>query len=234
MADITKCIAIGSGKGGVGKSTTSVNLSIYYARSGYRTLLIDLDPLSDIKTIIDIENTLSNKEPEKIFDSLDIFTPFANAGEKKSEDVYKNLSANSYFNMQSDYDIIILDLPAGSDENENIAFLDFADILVVVTNPEPAAHVAAGGYVNKIIKSSKNIPVYLWHNRYEKNIIPDFDPDDVFGNYNRNMPEAERISSDYSDKILSAAKIPKDSSLDLLHADASINAGLLRNINVST
>ncbi len=46
------------------------------------------------------------------------------------------------------------------------------------------------------------------------------------------MPEAERISSDYSDKILSAAKIPKDSSLDLLHADASINAGLLRNINV--
>ena len=155
MADITKCIAIGSGKGGVGKSTTSVNLSIYYARSAYRTLLIDLDPLSDIKTIIDIENTLSNTEPEKIFDSLDIFTPFANAGEKKSEEVYNGLKDNSYFDMQKDYDIIILDLPAGSDENENIAFLDFADMLVVVTNPEPAAHVAAGGYVNKIIKERK-------------------------------------------------------------------------------
>ena len=46
------------------------------------------------------------------------------------------------------------------------------------------------------------------------------------------MPEKDRIPSDYSSNILSAAKIPKDSSLDLLHADASINAGLLRNINV--
>ncbi len=115
MADITKCIAIGSGKGGVGKSTSSVNLSIYYARSGYRTLLIDLDPLSDIKTIIDIENTLSNTEPEKIFDSLDILPHLQMPVKKKSEDVYKGLKDNSYFDMQNDYNIIILDLPAGSE-----------------------------------------------------------------------------------------------------------------------
>ncbi len=232
MSDITKCIAIGSGKGGVGKSTTSVNLSIYYARMGHRTLLIDLDPLSDIKTILDLEISTSNSSPEKIFDSLDIFTPFANAGERKSEDIYRALKGNDYFSMDKDYDLVILDLPAGSDESENIAFIDFSDILVVVTNPEPASHVAAGGYISRVIKSGKNIPVYLWHNRYDKNIVSDFDPDDVFGNYNRNMPESERIPPEQSRNILSAAKIPKDSSLDLLHADASINAGLLRNINI--
>ena len=232
MAENTKCIAIGSGKGGVGKSTTSVNLSIYYARTDHKTLLIDLDPLSDIKTILDLENSASGTETEKIFNLLDIFTPFANAGEKKSEDILNSLKNNEYFDLKKDYDIIIFDLPAGSDENENIAFLDLADILVVVTNPEPASHVAAGGYVNRVRKSGKNIPVFIWHNRYEKSIVPDFDPDDVFGNYNRNMPESDRIPSDYSDNILSVAKIPKDSSLDLLHADASINAGLLRSISV--
>ena len=232
MAKNTKCIAIGSGKGGVGKSTTSVNLSIYYARTGHKTLLIDLDPLSDIKTILDLENISSNTETEKIFDSLDIFTPFANAGEKKSEDIYNGLKENIFFNREKDYNIIILDLPAGSDESENIAFMDFADILAVVTNPEPSSHVAAGGYINRVMKSGKDIPVYLWHNRYEKNTVPDFNPDDVFGNYNRNMPASERIPEEYVEKVVSAAKIPRDSSLDLLHADASINAGLLRNINI--
>ena len=46
------------------------------------------------------------------------------------------------------------------------------------------------------------------------------------------MPASERIPEEYVEKVSSAAKIPRDSSLDLLHADASINAGLLRNINI--
>ena len=39
-----RVIAITSGKGGVGKTATSVNLAYELARSGHRTLLCDLDP----------------------------------------------------------------------------------------------------------------------------------------------------------------------------------------------
>src|SRR2546428_12967768 len=38
------CLAIWFGKGGVGKSTTTMMLSLFAARRGQRTLTIDLDP----------------------------------------------------------------------------------------------------------------------------------------------------------------------------------------------
>ncbi len=44
---IARIIAITNQKGGVGKSTTAVNISAYMSSYGYRTLLIDLDPQSN-------------------------------------------------------------------------------------------------------------------------------------------------------------------------------------------
>jgi cellulose biosynthesis protein BcsQ len=55
MSDLgAKILAVGSGKGGVGKSTTALNLALLSARAGMRTALIDMDPLSNLATILDL------------------------------------------------------------------------------------------------------------------------------------------------------------------------------------
>ncbi len=75
-------IAIVNQKGGVGKTTTAINLSSYLSEKGYRTLLIDFDPQANATSGIGIKQEAIKHtvyallvDPEKLKDVL-YPTPF--------------------------------------------------------------------------------------------------------------------------------------------------------------
>ena len=50
-----KTISIICQKGGVGKTTTVVNLSSIFSKKGYKTLIIDLDPQGNVSTYLNFD-----------------------------------------------------------------------------------------------------------------------------------------------------------------------------------
>ena len=62
-----KTISIICQKGGVGKTTTVVNLSSIFSKKGYKTLIIDLDPQGNVSTYLNFD-----KNTQKITTSIDL------------------------------------------------------------------------------------------------------------------------------------------------------------------
>jgi chromosome partitioning protein len=50
-----RIVALANQKGGVGKTTTAVSLGVFLASSGYRTLLVDLDPQANATSSLGID-----------------------------------------------------------------------------------------------------------------------------------------------------------------------------------
>jgi chromosome partitioning protein len=54
---VKKCVAIANQKGGVGKTTISVNLAFCLALAGFRTLLIDIDPQANATSSLGLKKS---------------------------------------------------------------------------------------------------------------------------------------------------------------------------------
>ncbi|MCK4542107.1 MAG: AAA family ATPase [Spirochaetales bacterium] len=222
-----KTLAFASGKGGVGKTTTSANLGIYYARRGFRVAIVDLDPLSDIPSLFDLrdaEHALTEKRKKikkfsdirlPAFSGLDLILP------PTSEDPCDLLFSTFLETLDSAYDLLLFDLPAGLGWDVNLKYLNRIGQLVLVTNPEPTAHVSAGSYIRKALTETEIKKVLIWHNKFENKSHCTFNPLDIMGNYNRNVAASEQYFPE-TGILEDIARIPHDPSLDLLEGNPAL------------
>lgn len=145
---MSKIIVVTSGKGGVGKTTTSAAISTGLALKGRRTVVIDFDVglrnldiimgcerrvVYDLINVINEEATLNQALiKDKRTNNLYIL-PASQTRDKESlkmEGIQKILEE-----LKKDFDYIICDSPAGIEAGAHTAMY-YADTAVVVTNPE--------------------------------------------------------------------------------------------------
>ena len=126
---MTKIIAITNQKGGVGKTTTAVNLSALVAEAGRRVLLIDIDPQGNATSGLGKADTDSNTVYEVLlnavpakdaivhtgYGALDLMpTSIELAGaeiELVSVDNREKLLKDAIEGIKGDYDYIFIDCP---------------------------------------------------------------------------------------------------------------------------
>jgi chromosome partitioning protein len=71
---VARILALANQKGGVGKTTTAVNLSAYLAARGFRTLLIDIDPQGNATSSLGVDKEAC---AHAVYDALLDGTPLA-------------------------------------------------------------------------------------------------------------------------------------------------------------
>lgn len=141
-------IVITSGKGGVGKTTTTANIGTALAALGNKVVVIDgdtglrnLDVLMGLEnrivyTIIDvIENRCRLKQAlikDKRYPSLCLLPT---AQTKDKDDIRAQDMLNVVKNLKEEFDYILIDCPAGIEQGFENCVIG-ADKAIVVVNPE--------------------------------------------------------------------------------------------------
>ncbi len=82
LPDATRIFTIANQKGGVGKTTTTVNLAAALARSGARVLVIDLDPQGNASTALGVEH---RADTVSVYDVIINDEPMADVVQKSPE-----------------------------------------------------------------------------------------------------------------------------------------------------
>ena len=146
---MAKIIVVTSGKGGVGKTTTSASFATGLALRGHKTVVIDFDVgLRNLdlimgcerRVVYDLINVIQNEAnlnqaliKDKQCDNLYVLA----ASQTRDKDALTQEGVQKVLNdlKAMDFEFIVCDSPAGIETGALMA-MHFADEALVVTNPE--------------------------------------------------------------------------------------------------
>lgn len=171
-----KVITVTSGKGGVGKTTTTANVGLALAEAGQRVALIDGDiGLRNLDVVLGLENRI-------VYDLVDVVEgrcrlKQAMIRDKRLPELYlipaaqtRDKSAVSPSDMvrlcnelRNEVDFILIDSPAGIERGFRNVIAP-ADSVIVVTNPEVSA-VRDADRIIGLVEAEEKGPVNLVINR---------------------------------------------------------------------
>ena len=172
-----RVIAVTSGKGGVGKTSFTVNLALALSEYGRRVIILDgdlglanVDIAFGLTARYTIEHLLSG---EKTIEQILLAGPrgigiipggsgvqgLANLERNKLSNVIANLGR-----LEKMADLLIIDTGAGLGHTV-INFLKAADDIILVTTPEPTALTDAYGLLKTLRKEAGEVPIHVVINR---------------------------------------------------------------------
>ncbi|AXA34383.1 MULTISPECIES: septum site-determining protein MinD [Francisella] len=181
-----KVFVVTSGKGGVGKTTSSAAIAYAFANRGMKTVVIDFDVglrnldlimgcerrvVYDLVNVVKEEATINQAIiKDKRVDNLYIIP----ASQTRDKDALNEEGVDRVINeLKNSFDIILCDSPAGIEKGSLMA-MRCADAAIIVTNPEVSSvrdsDRILGMLGSKTLKAQKDgefKEVYLLLNRYD-------------------------------------------------------------------
>ncbi|WP_338922263.1 septum site-determining protein MinD [Pseudomonas silesiensis] len=145
---MAKILVVTSGKGGVGKTTTSAAIGTGLALRGHKTVIVDFDVgLRNLDLIMGCERRV-------VYDFVNVVNGEANLQQalikdKRLENLYVLAASQTrdkdaltvegvekvLMQLKEDFEFVVCDSPAGIEKGAHLAMY-FADEAIVVTNPE--------------------------------------------------------------------------------------------------
>ncbi len=190
-----EAIVVTSGKGGVGKTTSSANIGTALALLGKKVCLVDTDiGLRNLDVVMGLENRIifdivdvasgscrleQALIKDKRFDQL-LLLPAAQTKDKLALSV--DAMQTIIRNLKTQFDYIVIDCPAGIEHGFRVAITG-ADQAIVVTTPEQAA-VRDADRVIGLLEGVKLPPAKLIINRIRPHMVKNgdmLDIDDIVG-----------------------------------------------------
>ena len=145
---MAKILVVTSGKGGVGKTTTSAAIGTGLALRGHKTVIVDFDVgLRNLDLIMGCERRV-------VYDFVNVVNGEANLQQalikdKRLENLYVLAASQTrdkdaltvegvekvLMALKEDFEFVVCDSPAGIEKGAHLAMY-FADEAIIVTNPE--------------------------------------------------------------------------------------------------